>query len=114
MLHNLENQHQAQESNNQDGLLTQLQPGKERMNTLLKIIETLETKPSPSFQDESDIINMRKEIVQITEDQKRIMEEFDKKYIVSNDIVWDETSTGGNIKKDIGQAGEGKYFRPGK
>ena len=80
MLHNLENQHQAQESNNQDGLLTQLQPGKERMNALLKIIETLETKPSPSFQDESDIINMRKEIVQITEDQKRIMEEFDKKY----------------------------------
>ena len=116
MTNTLENISGGQDKGAQDGLLSKLQPGKDRMTALLKVIAGLKSNPSKSFQDEEDILKMQQELNQITQSQKDIMDDYDGKYAVQQpreDGAWNSITMGGNARKDTGQSDEGGFRRTG-
>lgn len=66
---------------NEDGLMAQLKPNKDRMNALQKVIDSITTEGKRSMQDGLDIARMQQEITELTNKQREIMDEYDKKYL---------------------------------
>lgn len=69
-----------EQKNNDGGLLAKLQPGKDRITALQKVIATLSTNPKKSFEDEISIKQMQEEINSLVSHQTEIMNGFDNKY----------------------------------
>lgn len=68
------------QKNNEDGLLAKLQPGKDRITALQKVIATLNANPKKTLEDEVSIKQMQQEINNLVSRQTEIMNEFDNKY----------------------------------
>jgi hypothetical protein len=96
---------------NEGGLMAQLQPGKDKITALQKVMATLNNNPNKSFQDEVDLRTMGEEIASLVKEQAKIMDTYDKKYITGSpedkDIWSTPGLTNGNTNKDLGQSAVG-------